>query len=103
MKDLNEQVLSDLRRGVFDRARMGVPVGGAPHLHATLRALPDTDPANCKFWTSVLGTLFAESLGRVDELVVRTTIAALAEQLARGGAASTAAVILFGALAEGGP
>jgi uroporphyrin-III C-methyltransferase len=30
---------------------------------------------------------------------VRTTIAELAEQLARGGAASTAAVILFGALA----
>lgn len=43
--------------------------------------------------------LFAESLGRVDERLVRTTIAELAEQLARGGAASTAAVILFGALA----
>src|SRR5690242_20794087 len=43
--------------------------------------------------------LFAESLGRPDERLVRTTIAELAEQLARGGAASTAAVILFGALA----
>ena len=43
--------------------------------------------------------LFAESLGRDDERLVRTTIAELAEQLARGGAASTAAVILFGALA----
>ncbi len=43
--------------------------------------------------------LVAESLGRSDELLVRTTIAELAEQLARGGAASTAAVILFGALA----
>ncbi|XUJ33327.1 uroporphyrinogen-III C-methyltransferase [Bradyrhizobium japonicum] len=37
--------------------------------------------------------------GRPDERLVRTTIAELAEQLARGGAASTAAVILFGALA----
>jgi uroporphyrin-III C-methyltransferase len=46
--------------------------------------------------------LFAESLGRSDERLVRTTIAELAEQLARGGAASTAAVIMFGALAEGG-
>ncbi|MGY3610319.1 MULTISPECIES: uroporphyrinogen-III C-methyltransferase [unclassified Bradyrhizobium] len=44
-------------------------------------------------------TLFAESLGRADERLVRTTIAELAEQLARGGAATTAAVILFGALA----
>lgn len=43
--------------------------------------------------------LFAESLGRPDERLVRTTIAELAEQLARGGAATTAAVILFGALA----
>jgi uroporphyrin-III C-methyltransferase len=43
--------------------------------------------------------LFAESLGRDDECLLRTTIAELAEQLARGGAASTAAVILFGALA----
>jgi len=46
--------------------------------------------------------LFAESLGRADERLVRTTIAELADQLARGGAASTAAVIMFGALAEGG-
>ena len=37
--------------------------------------------------------------GLADERLVRTTIAELAEQLARGGAASTAAVILFGALA----
>ncbi|MBR0816902.1 uroporphyrinogen-III C-methyltransferase [Bradyrhizobium liaoningense] len=43
--------------------------------------------------------LFAESLGRPDERLVRTTITELAERLARGGAASTAAVILFGALA----
>jgi uroporphyrin-III C-methyltransferase len=43
--------------------------------------------------------LFAESLGRADELLIRTTISELAEQLARGGAATTAAVILFGALA----
>jgi uroporphyrin-III C-methyltransferase len=43
--------------------------------------------------------LLAESLGRSDERLVRTTISELAEQLARGGAASTAAVILFGALA----
>ena len=43
--------------------------------------------------------LLAESLGRADERLVRTTISELAEQLARGGAASTAAVILFGALA----
>jgi uroporphyrin-III C-methyltransferase len=44
--------------------------------------------------------LFAESLGRADELLIRTTISELAEQLARGGAATTAAVILFGALAR---
>ncbi|MBR0714732.1 uroporphyrinogen-III C-methyltransferase [Bradyrhizobium liaoningense] len=43
--------------------------------------------------------LLAESLGRPDERLVRTTVAELAEQLARGGAATTAAVILFGALA----
>jgi len=43
--------------------------------------------------------LLAESLGRTDERLARTTIAKLAEQLARGGAATTAAVILFGALA----
>jgi uroporphyrin-III C-methyltransferase len=43
--------------------------------------------------------LFAESLGRADERLVRTTIAELAEQLAGGGAATTAAVVLFGALA----
>jgi len=43
--------------------------------------------------------LFAESLGRADELLIRTTISELAEQLAREGAATTAAVILFGALA----
>ena len=43
--------------------------------------------------------LLAESLGHADERLVRTTIAELAEQLARGGAPSTAAVILFGALA----
>jgi uroporphyrin-III C-methyltransferase len=43
--------------------------------------------------------LVAESLGRADERIVRTTLAELAEQLARGGAPTTAAVILFGALA----
>jgi uroporphyrin-III C-methyltransferase len=43
--------------------------------------------------------LFAESLGRNDERLVRTTIAGLAEQLAQGGVAGTASVILFGALA----
>ena len=43
--------------------------------------------------------LFAESLGRADERLVRTTIVELAEQLARGETATTAAVILFGALA----
>ena len=43
--------------------------------------------------------LLAESLSRVDERLVRTTVAELAEQLARGGAATTAAVILFGPLA----
>ncbi|KRR20769.1 uroporphyrinogen-III C-methyltransferase [Bradyrhizobium retamae] len=42
--------------------------------------------------------LFAESLGRAQERIVRTTIAKLAEQLAQASAA-TAAVILFGALA----
>ncbi|MCA6112174.1 uroporphyrinogen-III C-methyltransferase [Bradyrhizobium cenepequi] len=42
--------------------------------------------------------LFAESLGRAEERLVRTTIAKLAEQLAQSGAATTAAVILFGAL-----
>lgn len=46
--------------------------------------------------------LFAESLGRPDERLLRTTIAELARQLARGGAATTAAVIVFGALAEAG-
>ncbi|NOJ44857.1 uroporphyrinogen-III C-methyltransferase [Bradyrhizobium archetypum] len=43
--------------------------------------------------------LFAESLGRAEERIVRTTIAQLAEQLAQATAATTAAVILFGALA----
>ncbi|WP_257170867.1 uroporphyrinogen-III C-methyltransferase [Bradyrhizobium sp. SRS-191] len=43
--------------------------------------------------------LFAESLGRPDEQMIRTTISELAEQLGRGGAASTAAVILYGPLA----
>ncbi|MCA6116787.1 uroporphyrinogen-III C-methyltransferase [Bradyrhizobium sp. WSM 1738] len=43
--------------------------------------------------------LFAESLGRAEEQIVRTTIAQLAEQLAQATAATTAAVILFGALA----
>ncbi len=44
--------------------------------------------------------LFAESLGGADERLVRTTIAVLAEQLARGIAATPTTVILFGALAE---
>ena len=44
--------------------------------------------------------LFAESLGRADERLVRTTIAKLAEELAQAAPATTAAVILFGALAE---
>ncbi|MCP3470855.1 uroporphyrinogen-III C-methyltransferase [Bradyrhizobium sp. CCGUVB1N3] len=43
--------------------------------------------------------LFAESLGRADERLVRTTIAKLAEELAQAAPATTAAVILFGALA----
>jgi uroporphyrin-III C-methyltransferase len=43
--------------------------------------------------------LLAESLGRADERLVRTTVAELAEQLAREDAATAAAVILFGALA----
>ncbi|NOJ41444.1 uroporphyrinogen-III C-methyltransferase [Bradyrhizobium australiense] len=43
--------------------------------------------------------LFAESLGHAEERIVRTTIAQLAEQLAQATAATTAAVILFGALA----
>ena len=43
--------------------------------------------------------LLAESLGRADERIVRTTVAELAEQLAPDGAPTTAAVILFGALA----
>jgi uroporphyrin-III C-methyltransferase len=47
--------------------------------------------------------LFAESLGRADERLIRTTIAELAKELARGGAATTAAVILFGPLAGDGP
>src|SRR5262249_21504368 len=47
--------------------------------------------------------LFAESLGRADERLIRTTIAKLAAQLAGAEPAATAAVILFGALAEGGP
>lgn len=45
--------------------------------------------------------LLAESLGRDDERLVRTTVAGLAEQLAQAEPATTAAVILFGALAEG--
>ncbi|XIA63671.1 uroporphyrinogen-III C-methyltransferase [Bradyrhizobium sp. TZ2] len=47
--------------------------------------------------------LFAESLGHAEERLVRTTIAKLAEQLAQTGAATTAAVILFGALAGATP
>jgi uroporphyrin-III C-methyltransferase len=43
--------------------------------------------------------LLAESLGHAKERLVRTTIVALAEQLAQGDTAPTAAVILFGALA----
>lgn len=44
--------------------------------------------------------LFAESLGRADERLIRTTVVELAEQLVRdGGATTSAAVILFGALA----
>ena len=43
--------------------------------------------------------LLAESLGQADERLVRTTIAALAERLTDVGAATAAAVILFGALA----
>jgi uroporphyrin-III C-methyltransferase len=43
--------------------------------------------------------LFAESLGHAEERLVSTTIAKLAEQLSQAGAATTAAVILFGALA----
>jgi uroporphyrin-III C-methyltransferase len=42
--------------------------------------------------------LFAESLGRADERLVRTTIAKLAEELSHAKPATTAAVILFGAL-----
>lgn len=43
--------------------------------------------------------LLAESLGRAEERIIRTTIADLADQLARGAVATAAAVILFGALA----
>src|SRR5262249_44243688 len=43
--------------------------------------------------------LFADSPGRPDARLVPPTIVELAKQLARGGAATTAAVILFGALA----
>lgn len=43
--------------------------------------------------------LLAESLGHAEERLMRTTIAKLAQQLAQAGAATTAAVILFGALA----
>jgi uroporphyrin-III C-methyltransferase len=43
--------------------------------------------------------LFAESLGRADERLVRTTIARLGEELAHDEPVTTAAVILFGALA----
>jgi uroporphyrin-III C-methyltransferase len=42
--------------------------------------------------------LFAESLGRDDQRLVRTTIAKLAEELSNAEPATTAAVILFGAL-----
>ena len=45
--------------------------------------------------------LLAESLGHDDEKLVRTTIAGLAKQLAKGSASATA-VILFGALADEG-
>lgn len=44
--------------------------------------------------------LFAASISRADERLIRTTVVELAEQLERdGGAATSAAVILFGALA----
>jgi uroporphyrin-III C-methyltransferase len=43
--------------------------------------------------------LFAESLGSADERLTRTTVAKLAEQLSRDAAVTSAAVILFGALA----
>jgi uroporphyrin-III C-methyltransferase len=45
--------------------------------------------------------LFAESIGHADERLLRTTIAGLADRLRDGDATPTAAVILFGALAEG--
>ncbi len=43
--------------------------------------------------------LLAESLGRADERLLRTTIAELAKELSQAAPATTAAVILFGALA----
>ncbi|MGY4569376.1 uroporphyrinogen-III C-methyltransferase [Bradyrhizobium sp. USDA 3256] len=43
--------------------------------------------------------LLAESLGHADERLLRTTITALADRLMQAGAATAAAVILFGALA----
>ncbi|WP_426439235.1 uroporphyrinogen-III C-methyltransferase [Bradyrhizobium genosp. P] len=45
--------------------------------------------------------LLAESLGHADERLGRMTVAELAEKLTDAGAATTAAVILFGALAGG--
>ncbi|MCK1636798.1 uroporphyrinogen-III C-methyltransferase [Bradyrhizobium sp. 157] len=44
-------------------------------------------------------SVIAESLGGAEERLVRMTIAKLAEQLAESGAATTPALILFGALA----
>ena len=45
--------------------------------------------------------LVGESLGRADELLVRTTVAELARQLGEGDATGKATVILFGALGTG--
>jgi uroporphyrin-III C-methyltransferase len=45
--------------------------------------------------------LVGESLGRADELLVRTTVAELARQLGEGDATGKATVILFGALGKG--
>jgi uroporphyrin-III C-methyltransferase len=47
--------------------------------------------------------LFAESLGHAQERLVRSTVAGLAERLSQDTDATTAAVILFGALAPLGP
>jgi uroporphyrin-III C-methyltransferase len=45
--------------------------------------------------------LLAESVGHADERLARATVAELAEQLTEAGVSTTAAVILFGALAGG--